>query len=359
MTDWQLADPTARLTDPTAVESPVESSCTSAQEHVNFVAFDPEWLPGDCEVTTVTRRPEQPPGRPSKVSAADIGQTPHSEANPSSIRLEVEGDDRRLRLKQFLYDWAPVAASIAPLWRTPDPTPFDCGEAVGWLGTDYKDNRGACVQRSRTQLEVSVSEGTFTDHELQRFLRELRPVPDSTHPVWQTPFHRLSYWVRYQCRPPAVPHGLWEYSPSRPYDSSDVLSRTAVRSDAPVQPMVVPDSNETFAFDSAVAFPEHDALEIVYRNRANGSDHLWLSAAATESELAPENPPAPADQSAKLRRAVDLRGTEVAFAALTEDRGAWEALWAEDDVQYAVWVGSSNRIDSEDVRRLVDALETP
>jgi hypothetical protein len=293
------------------------------------------------------------------VTAADIDQTPHSEGNPTSLRVVVEGDDRRLRLKEFLYDWAPMAASVAPLWRTPEPTPFDCGDAVGWLGIDYKDNRGACVQRARTQLEASVTAGEFADDELRRFLRELQPVADATHPVRGVPFHRLSYWVRYQCRPPGVPHGLWDHSPSRPYDDSTALSMAAVRSAAPVRPLVVPARIEQFDVDSAVAFPEHDALELVYRNRANRSDHLWLSAAAAGSDLAPKYPPAPADQSAAVQRTIDLRGTEIAYAALTEDRGAWEALWVEDGIHYAVWVGSSNRIDGDDVRSIVDALERP
>ncbi|MFC4451795.1 hypothetical protein [Halorussus aquaticus] len=364
MTVWKSADPEARLTRADDATPPRETAPADAQAAVNFVVFDPEWLPDDCRVETVTHRPEQPPGRPSDVAAADIDQTPHSDGNPCSVRTVVAGEDRRLRLKQFLYDWAPPSASIAPLWRTPDPAPFECGDAVGWLGTDYKDARGACVQRDRTQVELSVREGEFSDEELRRLLDGLTPVdPEGARRVRRVPFHRLNYWARYGCRPPVVPHGLWDYAPEHPYEENLVLSPVALRADPPV-PALVPGGSDSspggqFVLDSALAFTEADALEAVFRNRANGCDHLWLLATDADSALAPSLPPDPSDQSAETRAAMDLRGTTVHYAALTEDRGAWEALWAENGVRYAVWAGSSRSLDGAAFRELVDSLESP
>ncbi|WP_137286327.1 hypothetical protein [Halorussus salinisoli] len=354
MTVWQTADPEARLTD--AAAPPRETTPADAQAAVNFVVFEAEWLPEDCRVETVTRRPERPPGRPTDVSAEDIDQTPHSDGNPCSVRTVVAGEGRRLRLKQFLYDWAPSAASIAPLWRTPEPTPFECGDAVGWLGTDYKDQRGACVQRDRTQIELSVSEGEFTDDELTRLLDGLTPAdPEGARRVRQVPFHRLDYWARYKCRPPVVPHGLWDYAPEHPYEDSLALSPVALRTDPPV-PALVP-SGEQFGFDSALAFSEADATELIFRNRENGSDHLWMLATDEESPLAPSLPPESSDQSGEVRESTDLRGTTVHYAALTEEQGAWEAIWAEDGVRYAVWAGASQYLDGEEFREVVDSLE--
>jgi hypothetical protein len=358
MTVWQTADPDARLTGSDEAAPPQETTPADAQTAVNFVVFEFDWLPEDCRVETVTRRPERPPGRPTDVSAEDIDQTPHSEGNPSSLRMVVSGNDRRLRLKQFLYDWAPPSASIAPVWRTPEPTSFECGDAVGWLGTDYKDRRGACVQRDRTQIELSVSEGEFSDDELEHLLDGLTPAdPDGARRIRRIPFHRLNYWARYKCHPPAVPHGLWDYAPEHRYEESHQLSLVGLARDPPVSALVP--SGDRFVFDSALAFTGADAVELVFRNRQNGSDHLWILATDEESPLAPTVPPEPSDQRGATRETADLRGKTVQYAALTEDRGAWEAIWQEEGVRYAVWAGASQYLDGETFREFVASLEAP
>lgn len=354
---WRTADPSTRLTDADNAVPPQGTTFTEAQESVNFVVFIPEWLPDDCRITNVTLRPELPPGRPDGVTAEDLGQTPWSEGNPCSVRSVIEGEGRRARLKQFLYDWAPPSASIAPLWGTPEPTPFCCGDTIGWLGTDYRDQRGACVQRQRTQLELSVIEGEFEDGELTRFLDGLTPAaPRSARLLHQVPFHQLSYWVRFQCRPPGVPHGLWEHTAARRYERSLPISPTALRRE-PTVPALVPATSE-YVLDSAVEFLDHEALECVHRRVENGSDHLWTTAAVEGSPLSPTIPPDPSDQRAETREALDLRGTTVHHAGLTEEHGAWEAFWTEDGVNYAAWAGASRHLTSDGFRTIVDALDT-
>ncbi|WP_348612473.1 hypothetical protein [Halobaculum rarum] len=359
MSEWRVADPSARLTDPDAVEVPRETTFADAAGHANFVVHEPTALPDDCAVETVTYRPEQPPGRPEGVDAADIGQTPWSDGNPSSVRAVVRGDGRALRVKQFLYDWAPPAAGVAPLWRTPDLTPVDCDDVVGWLGTDYEDRRGACLQRERAQIEVSVTDGAFDDDELAAVLRGVAPADAAaSRGVRAAPFHALNYWVRYGCRPPAVPHGLWDYSGPRPYDGSRPVSMAALARDPPVRPLV-PASDDAFLLDSALAFPDADAVEVVLRSRANGSDHLWITAAAEGSPLAPAIPPEPADQSCERRERIDRRGTDVHYAALDEEYGAWEALWREEGTRYAAWAGPSLALDGAAFRDVIDGLVVP
>lgn len=356
MSAWRVSDPAARLADGDELRPPVETALADAQAMTNFVVFEPTWLPEGCRVEAVTARPEQPPGRPDDVEAETVGQTPWSDGNPSSVRVVVAGDGRRVRLKQFCYDWAPPAASIAPLWHTPTPEPFDCEDAVGWLGTDYKDNRGACVQRDRTQLELSVDEGQFDDSELRRLLTGLTPAaPDAAAVVRNVPFHQLSYWVRYQCRPPSVPHGVWDHSPDRPYDESAPRSLVSLGDATPASVLVPP--SDTYRFDSAVSFPEHDAVEAVFRHPENGSDHLWLTVAPADSSLAPTLPPEPADQTAETRGTLERRGTTVHVGALTEEHGAWEALWADGDTHYGVWAGASQFLDGDAFRSLLDSLD--
>ncbi|WP_436928449.1 hypothetical protein [Halosimplex halobium] len=369
-TDWRTAGPGVRLTDADAAEPPRETTPADGQAGANFVVFEPGWLPGDCAIRGTTLRPEQPPGRPDGLDAEDVGQTPYSEGNPSAVRTVVAGDGRELRVKQFLYDWAPPAASVAPLWGTEDPTPVEAGDAVGFLGTDYKGNRGACVQRARTQVEVSVLDGEFDDAELEGLLDGLEPAVDAdpdadadpadgeSPAVRQVPFHRLSYWARYRCEAVGVPHGLWAHGIARPYDESVPCSPVAL-GDADPQLLVPGDDGvgAAYALDSAVTFPDSGAVEAVYRREDNGSDHLWITAAAPDSELGPDVPPEPADQPAETRETVELRGESVHYAALTEASGAWEAVWTEDGVTYAVVAGASRYLDGDAVRRLVDGLE--
>ncbi|ELZ27500.1 hypothetical protein C475_06260 [Halosimplex carlsbadense 2-9-1] len=358
-TDWRTAGPEIRLTDADAAEPPRETTPADAQAGANFVVFEPGWLPDDCAVGETTIRPEQPPGRPEGLDAADIGQTPYSEGNPSAVRTVVAGEDRELRIKQFCYDWAPPAASVAPLWGTEDPAPVEAGDAVGFLGTDYKDNRGACVQRARTQVEVSVLEGAFDDDELEGLLDGLEPAADpQSTPVRQVPFHRLNYWARYRCEAVGVPHGLWSHGIARPYDESVPCSPAALGGVSPA--LLVPGDDGTgadYALDSAATFPDSGAVEAVYRRASNGSDHLWITAAAPDSELGPAVPPEPADQPAQTRETVELRGERVHYAALTEGSGAWEAVWTEGGVTYAVVAGASHHLDGEAFRRLVEGLE--
>lgn len=353
MTVWRTADPSARLTDAAEARPPRDATFADAAGETNFVVFEPGWVPDDCRVTDVTLRPEQPPGRPEGIEAADIGQTPWSEGNPCAIRAHVVGDGRRLRLKEFLYDWAPPSASVAPLWRTPEPTPFECGGAVGWLGIDYKGNRGACVQRARTQIEVSVTDGQFDDGELEALLNGATPVPGLEAPIRRVPFHTLNYWQRYQCAPPGVPHGLWSHSPARPYQASQPLGAFGLR-DHPITPLLPP--RDRYVLDSAAGFPQDGAIEAVFRSRENGSDHLWLTAALEGSPLAPDLPPEPSDQPAEVRREIELRARTVHYAALTGEHGAWEAFWEEDDVRYAAWASASQSLDREGFRGLVDSL---
>lgn len=362
MTVWRTSDPTARLTDPDDAVDPVSTTASAAQQRVNFVVFCPTWLPADCSVVDVSLRPELPPGRPAGADAAAFDQTPHTEGNRCSLRTVVEGDYRRLRLKQFCYDWAPSAGGIAGIWHTSDPDPFPCADAVGFLGDDYRDNRGGVVQRDRTQVEASVTAGAFSDDDLRRLMSGLTPAdPSGASVVRGVPFHRLNYWVRHRYRPFGVTHGLWEHRPARPYDECRRLSRSALAAGSeptlPVQPLVP--AEEAFVFDSAVAFPEAEAVECLFRYRANGSDHLWLTAATEGSPLTPDLPPEPADQAAATREPVELRGTTVYYAALTEDSGGWEATWCEDETRHVVWGGPSQDLDGEAFRTVIANLVAP
>lgn len=356
---WEHTDPSARLTDPREVQALRRTTLSEGQQAVNFVVFAPGWLPDDCRVTEVTLRPEQPPGRPGGIPAQQIGQTPWSEGNPCSIRAIVEGRRRRLRIKQFLYDWAPPAASTAPLWNSPELTPIPCRDAVAWLGIDYKERRGGCIQLLRTQVEVSVVEGSFTDEELGRILCQLKPAAwEESQAVQRAPFHLLNYWVRYRMRAVAVPNGLWKYRHPRRYDQSRLTSLNELRLDPPVR-LLFPDDSP-YIFDSAVVISEDAPLnrgvELIYRHQANNSDHIWMIAVDARSEWKVPIPPEPETHIAEVRESIQLRGTTVWYAALNEQYGAWEALWEEEGVHYIVWAGASLFQNGDQFKMLIDGL---
>ncbi len=119
ISNWREPILAKRLTERDQLHRVMDVDLRFAQTLTNFLVYVPTWLPEDCSVVKTTLRPEQPPGRPGSVKAETISQTPWSEANPCSVRVVITGAGRRLRIKEFLYYWAPPAASIAPLEGPP------------------------------------------------------------------------------------------------------------------------------------------------------------------------------------------------------------------------------------------------
>lgn len=156
------------------------------------------------------RRDHPTRGSPGRVDTE--GRSPWSDANPSGYRTEISGGGRRLRLKQFLYDWAFPAADHPCLWGS-ETRPFEIGEGrVAWLGTDYLGHRPASARMARTTVELSVLEGEFSDEEIVALFAALRPaVPEVVASVLATPFRDLSYWARHAADMVSVPTGVFSF----------------------------------------------------------------------------------------------------------------------------------------------------
>jgi hypothetical protein len=356
---WENTEPNTRLTRRQDVLPVKKTTPAEAQGQVNFVVFESVWMPPDCTLESVTLRPEQPPGRPG-VEAAEIGQTPWTEANPSSLRAILQGDGRCVRIKQFLYDWAPPAASTAPLWNSPSLMPFTCAEAIGWLGRDYMKRQGACVQRARTQIELSVEMGEFTNLELVRILTEMQPAnPEASQAVRRAPFHQLNYWVRYQMRSVKVPYGLWQYNQSRHYDHGHSVSEIELRERPPLR--VLWPANQPYELDSSLVIEDerlpHKEVELIFRHQANLSDHLWVVVMNADSPLAlPVPPELHVHHPSQTHGKRTWRKEGVWYAAVNERHGAWEAFWEEGGLRYAVWASSSQFIDAQLFENLIRTL---
>jgi hypothetical protein len=331
-----------------------------AQELCNFVVFAPDWLPPGCQIEKTTLRPEQPPGRPEGINVADFGQTPWSAGNPCSLRTLIRGGSRAVRVKQFLYDWAPSAAGIASLWESPTATPFPCQGAVGWLGTDYHKTLGECVAFARTTIEVAVVEGDFEPAELQALMSRMRIAdPKAAVAVQAMPFHKLNYWVHYRVPPYRVPYGLWKYPHKRLYDRSrrialsDLPGLTGTRALLP--------STQDIVLDSLLHLEDtgagHHEIEVIARRAVDANDMIWMTGMSAGSEHAIPLPPTEEEErSAEVHKSVSSRGTTVWLAALTERFGAWEALWEEEQFRYAVWFGASQYWSEERVLHFVESL---
>ncbi len=190
--------------------SPSVMSPKEAQYWVNFVVHQPTWIPEDTTEKRMTVRKEAPPGKPTREVT---GRTPWSASNPSAVRLEVEGPQRRLRIKQFLYDWAFPALDHPALWEsTTVPTISETKpDVVIWHGLDYERRVGASARMHRTNVELSVLEGEFSREEITRIYQGLEPVvPAVAELVADTAFASLSYWARYETPAVGVPVGLWK-----------------------------------------------------------------------------------------------------------------------------------------------------
>lgn len=167
-------------------------------------------IPDDCELRVGTLRKEAPPGRAEGHIEA---RTPWSGNNLVSYRFEVVGSGRRLRVKEFLYDWAFPALDLPCLWKSRTrAVPLD-PRYVLWFGVDYLGNQAAAARLGRTTVELSVLEGEFTEQEVVDLFRAFRPAdPVAASAIADTPFSALSYWAR---RKDAVnlivPVGLWKF----------------------------------------------------------------------------------------------------------------------------------------------------
>ncbi|MFI5765264.1 hypothetical protein ACIA8F_30570 [Streptomyces sp. NPDC051563] len=263
---WHILDSPADL-------DPVPPVITEelAQGWCNFVVWRPSELPEGCDTVTGTIRREAPPGR-----VEVEGRSPWTDANPSGYRTEVSGGGRRLRLKQFLYDWAFPAADHPCLWGSAT-RPYEIGGGrVVWLGTDYLGHQAASARMARTTVELSVLEGEFTEDELVEFFAALRPaLPEAAARVLATPFAELSYWARQPAEMVSVPTGVFSFHRrGREHEGDWVASGELT---AFLTGQGIPLSAGEYHADSAATFGDGAAvreLDVVYASASGGELRL-------------------------------------------------------------------------------------
>lgn len=343
---WQVLDRAADLDRvPPAIEE------TSAQDWCNFVLWRPSRLPAGCHAGVGTLRREAPPGR---VEAQ--GRTPWSDANPAGYRTEVLGGGRRLRLKQFLYDWAFPAADHPCLWGSGTRPAEIGGGRVVWLGVDYLGHRAASARLARTTVELSVLEGEFTDDELVALFAGLRPaVPDAVPRVLATPFAELSYWARRPADMVSVPTGVFHFHRhGREHDGGWVPSEEVVGF---LTAQGVPVTVGDFRAESAATFGDGDAvreLDVVYSSPSGGE--LRLTAQRTGGgrlAFPPQRDKHPA--TVEIR---ELDGRPLHLGYVSAEFGACDAWWQHPDGYDLRLLGSAGAgLGPEAFHGLVGAID--
>ncbi|MEU5437870.1 hypothetical protein AB0G73_31450 [Streptomyces sp. NPDC020719] len=345
---WRTAPDAAALEDVPPHLTPQE-----AQEWCNFTLWHPFELPAGCDTAVGTLRKEAPPGR----TGPDAGRSPWSAANPAAFRTEIGGPGRRLRLKQFLYDWAFPAADHPALWGS-ETRHFPIGSGrVVWLGTDYLGHAAASARMLRTTVELSVLEGEFTGEELVELYRSLRPaVAEVPARVVRTPFSALSYWARHRdVEMVSVPTGLFTFHRrTRPHEGDWVPTAELARFLAARR---VPASLGGFACDSAAVFADADGsreLEVIYTS--GDGDELRLVLQRPGGGRMPF-PPQREKHPARAEE-ISVDGRTVHLAYVDDEVGPFDAMWRDEaaGVEAKLLTSARTGLDKEFVLGCVRAV---
>ena len=309
------------LDEPAELEdTPPALGASEAQPWANFVVFTPERLPTGTHLAEQSLRREAPPGR---VGDSTAGRTPWSANNPAAFRFEVGGAGRRLRVKQFLYDWAFPALDHPALWESSTSADRLDEHHVVWHGVDYMGHPGASARIARTMIELSVLDGAFTREEITDLYRSLRPTdPGALTKIAATPFATLSYWAR---RPEAsvvaVPLGLWNL---RQHDAARITWRTAEHTQAPLDTATVPHRLGEMTLDSVATHqgPSPVASEYLYSGGPHRGRELRLHALNAEhlaAVIEPESHPAEHED-------ITVAGHRVRVAFIDDAYGPFDAI---------------------------------
>lgn len=318
----------------TSASEPFACALEQAQDWCNFVVLRPEWLPSDGQLEKITVRPE-------------------TLQHPSSLRMIVQGGNRALRLKQFYMDWWIPTCSDTNL--TGPGRPFVAAGIVGYFGRDYKGREAACIHRFGALLEMSALEGHFSDEEVQRFLENLQPqVPEAVVELAALPFARVSYYAR---RGPGPSSSNYDLLSGCRWSADAQLLRREFEPSRIYYPRQLPDS---FVFDSVgtrqEAASHHWEYQLLFRNRDNWTDNIWLRAVGEETEKLLWIAPGLDHRMGIRLRPVRLKQRSVRLGSTSQPDGEQVAQWVENGVALEVHARASLSLGQKDFLAFLDSL---
>lgn len=294
----------------------------------------PIWLSKHCAV-----RHHQ--GRPAHAAA---GRTPWTTNNPAAFRVEIRGQDRQLRIKQFLYDWAFPALDHPSLWKSQTSAEKISDQHIVWHGIDYRGKSGASARLTGTTVELSVLEGSFSRDEITDLYRSLRPVdPGAAEAIASTPFAMLSYWARHSDAPLlGVPLGLWQLH--QPDD--ETITWTTAKQLRGSKLISAPERLVGLPLDSVAIYHGHSYIEREYLYRGERGRELRLHELNSDQVaqgIQPSSHPANHERIASANHHIRLGYINEAygpFDALIEDheeRPKWRVLASTDTRTNRAW----------------------
>ena len=302
-----------------------ELDWAQAQAYCNFVLLYPAIVPEGTAITRASIRPEAPPGR---VQGDDgTGRSPWTVTNTSAHRCELSGGGRRIRVKQFLYDWAPPAWDHPSLWKT-EVRGFAVGSHVGWLGNDYRALPAASLCIHRTMIELSVEEGAFSDDELMAVCRGFAPVSDNDRArIDATPFGQLMYAHRHAADTITVPVGYWSHQRKPPDLAWHIFGKDEVPAGLPGRAVAAPAGLvlDTVIVLGALAAPVE--VEYLYQDPSDPGRYARVLASPAGTPGGIPYPPAPEAQQPCKTRELPVAGVTVHHAWAQDEFGPHEAVW--------------------------------
>lgn len=315
-----------------------------AQGWCNFVLMRANDFPDDLSLEKTEMRPESPPGRAG--ASLKGGHRPDwTQSNRAAHRSEFVSTERRLRIKQFLYDYAPPAFDHPCLWESEGIRGFPVGDHIGWLGTDFRKLQAGYVCFDRTTIELSVTAGTFSDEELQFICRGLRPaVPEAREQILQTPLADLSYQSRYGEPPIGVPVGYWAHKRSPSLQVTALRAEEVPTHRAPFA--ISPPDDYGYRLNTAFVFGDQESpqeVDLVFEQEQDAGRYVRILASPSEAADGLPFPPTLEQRHPCSSQVVSINGLDVYHAYHDERYGQHEAVWQKNGVNImlivkpAVW----------------------
>jgi hypothetical protein len=329
-----------------------------AQAWCNFVLHRPTRLPAGTEIARCTMRPEAPPGRPAQQEQA--GRSPWTISNRAAHRCEIIGAGRALRMKQFLYDWAPPACDHPSLWMSEGLQPAAVDNDILWFGTNYLKRPGASLHRHRTMIEFSVTAGSFAMEEVRDLAISLQPVNEPTFAVIQSAsLAQLSYQSRHASDVIAVPVGFWAHKRTPPTLKELALPGEAVPADL-MGRHIVP--GDRYRLDSAFLLGGEQSreAEFVYDLAGEPGHYVRVLVWPTGSPGSPRLPPE-RDRHPGATELMTVAGHPVYHAYAVPEFGPHEAVLANAGLTLMVLAKPGPWTDEawfrQIIGRMLDALQ--
>jgi hypothetical protein len=310
---------------------PREMGWDEAQSWCNFVLMELRTLPDGFSMVGAEMRPEAPPGRIEETG--NVKRPDWTTSNRSCHRALISDGTTTVRIKQFLYDWAPPAFDHPSLWRSrPRPRSFRVGDDVGWTGTDFRGQPAAAIQIDRTTVEVAVIRGQLDDEGFRAICHGLEPVaPAVRRRIVDTPLATLCYQARHREDTIEVPTGYWRHR----RDTMKLLVEAVACAEAPEGlpgRRLRPASASGYRLDSVFIYRAAEAgpvieADYVYETPDNPGRYLRILASPCGTSGGVVYPPVPDEQDCNT---TVLGASESAiYHAYLEELGPHEAVWQE------------------------------